>query len=79
MSPAVSLGPEPAREVPACHAVCVTCADQAVPVRVVELLGDGLARVDTGVSLEEVSVDLVDAMIGDTLLVHARVAIGKVG
>jgi hydrogenase maturation factor len=36
-----------------------------------------MARVDTGASLEEVNVELVDARVGETLLVHARVAIGK--
>lgn len=56
---------------------CVTCADEAVPVRLVALLADGMARVDTGASLEEVNVELVDARVGETLLVHARVAIGK--
>lgn len=63
-------------QVPECYGdVCVTCSDEAVPVRVVELLGDGLALVDTGVSREEVSVALVDAAAGDTVLVHAKEAI----
>jgi hydrogenase expression/formation protein HypC len=64
---------------PQCHDdVCVTCSDEAVPVRVVELLPDGLARVDTGVSVEEVSVALVEAREGDTVLVHAKEAIAVV-
>lgn len=64
-------------EVPECHGdVCVTCSDQAVPVRVVCLLGDDLALVDTGVSQEEVSVAFVAAAVGDTVLVHAKEAIG---
>lgn len=62
--------------VPECHGdVCITCSDQAVPVRVVRLLGDGLALVDTGVSEEEVSVALVDTRAGDTILVHAKEAL----
>jgi len=62
-----------------CHDdVCITCSDEAVPVRVVELLGDDLARVDTGVSVEEVSVALVDAVVGDTILVHAKEAIAVI-
>jgi hydrogenase expression/formation protein HypC len=62
-----------------CHDdVCVTCSDTAVQVRVVELLGDGLAVVDTGSGLEEVSVALVTAAVGDTILVHAKEAIGVV-
>jgi hydrogenase expression/formation protein HypC len=44
--------------------VCVTCSDEAVQVRVVELRDDGLALVDTGV--------------GDVVLVHAKEAIGMV-
>jgi hydrogenase expression/formation protein HypC len=68
-----------ARAVPECHGdVCITCADEAVPVTVVRLLDDGLALVDTGVTREEVSVALVDAEVGDTVLVHAKEAIARV-
>jgi len=35
--------------------VCITCSDTAVQVRVVELLPDALALVDTGSCQEEVS------------------------
>lgn len=59
--------------------VCVTCSDEAVRVTVVELLPDGLARVDTGVGEEEVSVALVDAAVGHVILVHAREAIVDLG
>lgn len=55
--------------------VCVTCSDTAVAVTVVTLLGDGLAIVGTGAGEEEVSVALVDARPGDTVLVHAKEAI----
>jgi hydrogenase expression/formation protein HypC len=58
--------------------VCITCSDVAVAVTVVELLRDGLAMVDTGVGVEEVSVALVDAAVGDTVLVHAGEAIARV-
>ncbi len=70
----------PARPtVPECHDdVCITCSDVAIPVRVTELLGDGLALVDTGQGVEEVSVALVDAGVGDTVLVHAKEAIAVV-
>ncbi|MBE1532177.1 hydrogenase assembly protein HupF [Actinomadura algeriensis] len=61
---------------PECHdGVCVTCSDAAVRVRVRELLGDGLAIVDTEAGPEEVSVALVDARAGDVVLVHAKEAI----
>ncbi|MFD0773514.1 HypC/HybG/HupF family hydrogenase formation chaperone [Streptomonospora algeriensis] len=59
--------------------VCVTCSDQAVPVRVRTLLPEGMALVDTGFGAEEVSVALVDAEEGDTVLVHAKEAIARVG
>jgi hydrogenase expression/formation protein HypC len=66
--------------VPECHdEVCITCSDTAVPVTIVRLLDDGLAIVDTGQGEEEVSVALVSAGVGDTILVHAREAIAVVG
>jgi hydrogenase expression/formation protein HypC len=65
--------------VPECHdEVCITCSDTAVPVTIVRLLDDGLAIVDTGQGEEEVSVALVSAGVGDTILVHAREAIAVV-
>ncbi len=67
-------------DVPECHGdVCITCSDEAVPVRVVRLLDADLAMVDTGQSIEEVSVALVDATVGDTVLVHAKEAIAVLG
>jgi hydrogenase expression/formation protein HypC len=66
-------------DVPQCHDdVCITCSDTAVQVRVVRLLEDGLALVDTGSRCEEVSVALVTAAVGDTILVHAKEAIAVV-
>jgi hydrogenase expression/formation protein HypC len=65
---------------PECHDdVCITCSDTAVEVTVVRLLDDGLALVDGGRGEEEVSVALVEAQPGDTILVHAREAIAIVG
>jgi hydrogenase expression/formation protein HypC len=65
---------------PECYGdVCITCSDTAVEVTVVRLLDDGLAMVDTGQGEEEVSVALVEARAGDTILVHAREAIAIVG
>jgi hypothetical protein len=58
---------------------CITCGDIAVEVRVVRLLPDGLADVDTGEGTERVSVALVGASVGDTILVHAGEAIAVVG
>jgi hydrogenase expression/formation protein HypC len=65
---------------PECHdEVCITCSDQAIAVTVLRLLDDGLAVVDTGAGEEEVSIALVTAGVGDTILVHAREAIAVVG
>jgi D-sedoheptulose 7-phosphate isomerase len=76
--------PAPARRnPPACDAgtgtACVTCADTAVPVHVTELRPGGLALVDTGAGTEEVSVALVEARVGDVVLVHAKEAIAVLG
>jgi hydrogenase expression/formation protein HypC len=66
--------------IPECHGdVCITCSDQAVAVRVVELLPDDLAMVDTGSGIEEVSVAFVSAKVGDEILVHAKEAIAVMG
>jgi hydrogenase expression/formation protein HypC len=58
--------------------LCITCSDMAVEVRVVRLLDDAMAVVDTGAAEETVSVALVSAGPGDTILVHAREAIAVV-
>jgi hydrogenase expression/formation protein HypC len=58
--------------------VCITCSDTAVQVRVLRLLGDEMAVVGTGAGEETVSVALVAAGVGDTILVHAGEAIAVV-
>ncbi|HUN32817.1 MAG TPA: HypC/HybG/HupF family hydrogenase formation chaperone [Trebonia sp.] len=71
---------EPGPPGPHCHGdVCITCSDSAVEVRVLRLLADDLAVVDTGAGQEEVSVALVAAGPGDTILVHAGEAIAVLG
>jgi hydrogenase expression/formation protein HypC len=68
-----------AHSAPSCHDdVCITCSDHAVPSRVIELGELGTALVDTGSSRERISVALVDAAPGDTVLVHAGEAIAVV-
>jgi hydrogenase expression/formation protein HypC len=59
--------------------VCITCSDTAVQVKVLRLLEDEMAVVDTEAGQETVSVALVSAGVGDTILVHAREAIAVVG
>src|SRR5207302_1524008 len=67
-------GPGPATA--SCQAtVCVTCTDEALPATVVELSGDGLAVVDMQGQRQQISVALVDAELGATVLVHAGEAI----
>jgi hydrogenase maturation factor len=58
--------------------VCVTCSDQAVPVRVVRIGPDAMAVVETPDGPAEASVALVAARPGDTVLVHAGEAIAVV-
>lgn len=66
--------------IPECHGeVCITCSDEAVAVRIVQLLPDDLAVVDTGSGTEEVSIALVSAGVGDEILVHAKEAIAVLG
>ncbi len=70
----------PARVLPDCTGdVCITCSDMAVEVRVLRLLDDEMAVVEGGAGEETVSVALVAAGVGDTILVHAREAIAVVG
>ena len=77
---AIPVGPQPKLVPVQCHDdACITCSDEAVAVTVVELLPDDLAWVDTGTSKEQVSVALVDASVGDRVLVHAKEAIALVG
>ena len=54
---------------------CITCSDEAVPLRVAEVRDDGIALCEGGV---EVMVDLVAPVArGETLLVHAGVALAR--
>ena len=67
-------------ELPECISdVCITCSDTAVEVTVLRLLDDQMAVVDSGAGEETVSVALVTANVGDTILVHAREAIAVIG
>jgi hydrogenase maturation factor len=73
-------GPGRQAGIPECHDdVCITCSDTAVAVTVAALLADDLAVVDTEAGPEEVSIALVTAGVGDTILVHAGEAIAVLG
>jgi len=76
----VNVEPDGVGGRPACIGdVCITCSDTAVAARVLRLIEDQMAVVDTGQGEETVSVALVSAGVGDTILVHAREAIAVVG
>jgi hydrogenase expression/formation protein HypC len=55
---------------------CITCGDIAIRMRVMETGDDGLAEcaAETG-ETSQVDLSLVDARPGDSVLVHACVAI----
>jgi hydrogenase maturation factor len=54
---------------------CITCSDEALPLRVTHVRPDATAVCEQDV---EVMTDLVGAVeVGDVLLVHAGVAIGR--
>ncbi|MFB9728199.1 HypC/HybG/HupF family hydrogenase formation chaperone [Haloechinothrix salitolerans] len=59
--------------------MCITCSDTAVEVTITAVHELEMATVDTGRGTEEVSIALVDASVGDTILVHAGEAIAVVG
>lgn len=63
---------------PACDPHCITCSDEAVPMRVREVDADrGLALCeDAAGARSSVEIALVEPVaVGDTLLVHAGTAI----
>ena len=58
---------------------CVTCGDDGVPMRVVRIDQDralALCQDDAG-ARSSVEIALVDAALGDTLLVHAGTALTR--
>ena len=59
---------------------CITCGDVAVPMRVIRTGDDGLADcVAEDGQTSQVELALVDAEPGDEVLVHACVAIQRLG
>jgi hydrogenase expression/formation protein HypC len=55
---------------------CITCSDAAVPMRIQRIHSTGLADcLDEDGTPSEVDVTLVGATEGDTVLVHAGVAL----
>ena len=71
---------EPAEQATAGRNSCLTCGDIAVPMRVIQVGDDGLADcVSEDGETSQVELALVDARPGDEVLVHACVAIQRLG
>lgn len=61
------------------HDGCVVCADAGIPVRVIALDGDDALCEDASGNQARIAVELVAPVrIGDVLLTHGGVAIGRV-
>jgi hydrogenase maturation factor len=67
--------------VPDAQGRCLTCADEALPARVIELdPALALAQVEINNTITEVDISLVDEVaVGHLLLVHGGVAIANLG
>ena len=60
------------------HGGCVVCADAGIPVRVVAIDGDDALCEDAAGNRVPVAIELVAPVcVGDALLIHGGVAIGK--
>ena len=61
------------------HDGCVVCSDAGIPVRVISIEGDDALCEDRAGNRAEIAVELVTTVeIGEVLLTHGGVAIGKV-
>jgi hydrogenase expression/formation protein HypC len=61
------------------HDGCVVCSDAGIPVRVLSIEGDDALCEDAAGNQTEIAVELVaPVQIGEVLLTHGGVAIGKV-
>ena len=61
------------------HDGCVVCSDAGIPVRVISIDGDDALCEDRAGNRAEIAVELVTPVeIGEVLLTHGGVAIGKV-
>jgi HupF/HypC family len=67
----------------ACNAAdehCITCSDEGIAMRVVASGDAGAVCADENHDLHEVAIDLVAPVgVGDHVLVHAGVAISRLG
>lgn len=62
------------------HEGCITCSDAGIPVRVVSIEGDDALCEDSAGNWAEIAIELVSPVgVGEVLLTHGGVAIGKIG
>jgi hydrogenase maturation factor len=64
--------------IPDAHGYCSTCADEAVPAKVLQIYEEmGTAIVEVSSQSSEVDISLIEEIyIGQILLIHGGVAIG---
>ena len=61
------------------HDGCVVCSDAGIPVRVLSIKGDDALCEDAAGNRAQIAVELVaPTRVGEVLLTHGGVAIGKV-
>jgi hydrogenase expression/formation protein HypC len=61
------------------HDGCVVCSDAGIPVRVISIEGDDAMCEDAAGNQTEIAIELVaPVQIGEVLLTHGGVAIGRV-
>ena len=61
------------------HDGCVVCSDAGIPVRVISIEGDDALCEDAVGNRAQIAVELVaPVQVGEVLLTHGGVAIGKV-
>jgi hydrogenase expression/formation protein HypC len=62
------------------HDGCVVCSDAGIPVQVLSVEGDDALCKDSVGNEAQIAVELVSPVqVGEILLTHGGVAIGKVG
>ncbi len=61
------------------HDGCVVCSDAGIPVRVVSIVGDDALCEDRVGNRTQIAVELViPVQVGEVLLTHGGVAIGRI-
>ncbi len=62
------------------HDGCVVCSDAGIPVQVLSVEGDDALCEDSVGNQAQIAIELVSPVqVGEILLTHGGVAIGKVG